>query len=280
MDQPDESAAHAGPETGLVAPLVNADRARNVTAELDSLFAEIGDLPPPPREVVDAPLTLPAIEPAASARSPLIGAVGALLTVLMVGGAVGILAQREQWLQPEAAQAARIMSAPVPPPPARAMAATAPETPLSAPSLEPSHTEANPPPPAPPPKQGVALAGAAPAILPIPRPAQIAVPSVAAPRLVATPERRQTQADACEALGPSAPSSCFAPALGAADNRLRRAFDAALSAGVPGQVMNRYRAEWDDQRRRAAREPLAVIESYQAMADELRDYAADAADPG
>jgi uncharacterized protein len=77
-------------------------------------------------------------------------------------------------------------------------------------------------------------------------------------------------------MPPMAQTLCRNPALGQADGRLRDAYDLALDAGVPLQLLGRYRAEWDGLRRRAAQEPGAVAESYDAMAAELKDAAAAA----
>lgn len=266
MTNPEDSAAPT-----------NADRARTVASELDSLFGQIGDLPPPSADMADDRLVLGAREDAPPPRRPLIGALGALATVILVGGAVGILAQRQQWLQPEAAaRTARVSMAvqPEAPSPRPAVSRTAPVPMAPSPTAP---AEASP--------AALEVAAATPPVRPaiVPAPTSTPAPSAAPPRVVSlsggpTVERfRDDLAQARDEVEPQGQPRALLPALDQADGRLRDAYDTALDAGVPPPVLGRYRAEWDSLRRRAAREPVAVIESYHAMADELHDYAAGAA---
>jgi hypothetical protein len=55
----------------------------------------------------------------------------------------------------------------------------------------------------------------------------------------------------------------------AADRRLRRAYAAAVKAGVARPVLVEYRDDWARLRRRAPREPARVVSGYGRMASAL-----------
>ncbi len=263
MTNPEDSAAP-----------VNADRARTVAAELDSLFGEIGDLPPPSADMADDRLVLRAPDDAPPPRRPLVGALGALATVILIGGAVGVLAQRQQWLQPEAAaRSARVSMAvqPAAPPPRPAVTGAAPVPMASSPAAP---AEVSPP--------ALAVAAAPAPVRPASAPTPAPAPDAAPPRVASLsggpPVERfgDDLAQDRDAIEPRGRPRSLLPVLDRADGRVRDAYVTALDAGVSMAVLSRYRAEWDDLRRRAPREPAVVIESYQAMTDELYGYAATA----
>ncbi len=257
----------AAASTISTAPPAAADRARTVASELDSLFAGIGDLPPPSVEA-DEDLTLSFAAPPPAPRRSMTATLGAVATVLLVGAAVGVLANRQQWLQPEAAASARAMSVAALPDPPR------PAAPLAAPAAAPANTPIATDAPA-----TAAVAAPVVAVAPTPpAPAPRRTASLETPR--AAEPRRADSVDRCAALAPLAQTLCRNPALGQADGRLRQAYDQAMEAGVPWPVLARYGAEWEGLRRRAPRDPDAVAESYDAMADELHDFADRAAGPG
>lgn len=257
-------------------PSGNAERARTVASELEDIFAGIGQLPPRSAAAADADFALPVAERAPVRRRSMMGTLGAVATVLLVGGAVGVLANREQWLQPEASRSARAMTVAVAPQrsvsPATLPAATPPVADAGAPTpLAPAAPAAN-----------VEVAPAAPtATRASPRvEAPIDTPRAAPPPNGVASLPSPDQVDDCASPAPAAQARCLSLALGEAEGRLRDAYDTALDARVPLAVLLQYRAEWDGLRRRAPREPDAVIESYDAMVDELQDYAADARGPG
>jgi hypothetical protein len=63
----------------------------------------------------------------------------------------------------------------------------------------------------------------------------------------------------------------------AADARLRRAYNSALSSGVSLPVMVGYRNEWSDLRKRASDQPERVVSRYNAMAGDLERYSEEPA---
>jgi len=87
------------------------------------------------------------------------------------------------------------------------------------------------------------------------------------------PARRRETAEA-----PSAEvcqgAQCRASSVMAADERLRRAFDSAVDAGVSQNVLVDYHDQWDELRRQAPQEPGAVAARYNQLAGELNSMAA------
>ena len=55
----------------------------------------------------------------------------------------------------------------------------------------------------------------------------------------------------------------------AADQRLRRAYHAAVEAGLPRRVLLSYRQDWADARKRATSNPGKLVARYHRLADEL-----------
>lgn len=101
-----------------------------------------------------------------------------------------------------------------------------------------------------------------------PRTPSFAVTGVPASAAVIEPPRR----DPCaEAPSLAAQMVCREPALAAADRRMRRAYDEALAAGVPAEMLALEQADWRDIREMAAqRSPRAVASIYRQRTDELR----------
>lgn len=245
------------------APATADDRARRVAAELQDIFGRSGEAPPPP-ETDDETLVLPAAEPSPAPRSRGM-LIGAAVTVLLFGGAVGLLVSREQnFPQTDSAPAETLKIDAAPdsqPNPAPAPAAPAP----------PPEAETPAPTPAPPAKAAAAPAPAAAPERETDAALRRRLAALEASRAAPPPP---SEVEDCRGLPPATRALCLNPALGDADARLGDAFETALDAGVPPPVLNRYRAEWAGLRRRSPREPDAVAESYEAMADELYDYAA------
>lgn len=78
---------------------------------------------------------------------------------------------------------------------------------------------------------------------------------------------------------------CRASSVMAADERLRRAYDWAVDAGVSPNVLTDYHDQWEQLRRQAPSEPAAVAARYDQLAGELNSMAAgrqrsDHAPPG
>jgi hypothetical protein len=90
------------------------------------------------------------------------------------------------------------------------------------------------------------------------------------------PQTRASFGDPCAVLEPPSRAACLFPVMREADRRLREAYETASQAGVPRSILSSYRNEWNGLRRRSAKEPYQVIDTYDAMAGELRQYAADA----
>lgn len=101
-----------------------------------------------------------------------------------------------------------------------------------------------------------------------PRTPSFAVTGLPASAAVIEPPRR----DPCaEAPSLAAQMVCRDPALAAADRRMRRAYDEALAAGVPAEILALEQSDWRDIREMAAqRSPRAVASIYRQRTDELR----------
>lgn len=67
---------------------------------------------------------------------------------------------------------------------------------------------------------------------------------------------------------------CRASSVMAADERLRRAYDWAVDAGVSPNVLTDYHAQWEQLRHQAPSEPAAVAARYDQLAGELNSMAA------
>lgn len=67
---------------------------------------------------------------------------------------------------------------------------------------------------------------------------------------------------------------CRPPSVTAADERLRRAYDSAVDAGVSRNVLDDYHDQWEQLRHQAPHEPGAVAARYHALAGELDSMAA------
>lgn len=100
---------------------------------------------------------------------------------------------------------------------------------------------------------------------PVRRPATVA--RKAAVKRSTKPARPKTTLAACGG------SRCTHSDVLAADRRLRRAYSAAIRAGVSRAVLVDYRNRWARLRHRAPREPALVVARYSAMARDLNRYA-------
>lgn len=69
-------------------------------------------------------------------------------------------------------------------------------------------------------------------------------------------------------------SHCRASSVMAADERLRRAYDWAVDAGVSPNVLTDYHDQWEQLRHQAPNEPAAVAARYDQLAGELNSMAA------
>lgn len=100
-----------------------------------------------------------------------------------------------------------------------------------------------------------------------PRTPELAVTGV--PASVATMDRPRR--DPCAgAPSPAAEMVCRDPDLAAADRRMRRAYDAAVAAGAPEDMLAFEQADWREIREMAARRsPRAVASIYRQRTDEL-----------
>lgn len=220
-------------------------------------------------------LTLPASEP--PPRASVGVGMAAFAVVLLVGGSVGLLMTREPKFPAVETAAPRAMNitdaAPAPSTPVSTAVAPAAPAPAIAPAAAATPAE---------------MAGSA--VVAEPPPPAVAPPAsrpaAAAPRLATLEARRPPapprldEAELCASLPPAARARCADPPLGDADARLADAFDNAVDAGVPWTVLRRYRAAWDGLRGRAARDPAAVANTYDLMAEELDDLSARAFGPG
>ncbi len=219
-------------------------------------------------------LTLPVSEP--PPRASVGVGIAAFAIVLLVGGSVALLMTREPRYPDVEPAAPRAMSI--------TEAAPAPSAPVST-AIAPAPAPATAPLAAAAPAQiaGSAAVTASP-LSPAAPPA--GRPAVAAPRLATLEARRPPppprldEADLCASLPPAARARCADRPLGDADARLADAFDNAVDAGVPWPVLRRYRAAWDGLRSRATRDPAAVANTYDVMAEELDDLSARAFGPG
>jgi len=90
----------------------------------------------------------------------------------------------------------------------------------------------------------------------------------------ARPDRRAPSRRASAATPCGADGRCGHADVMAADRRLRRAYAAAVRAGVSNAVLDDYRDRWSSLRRRAPEEPRRVTVGYRRLATELESEAA------
>lgn len=102
---------------------------------------------------------------------------------------------------------------------------------------------------------------------PAPRPEAAATP----PARDAAAREAPVRSDPCQgAASPAAELVCRDPDLAAADRRMRRAYEAAVAAGVPEEMLALEQADWREIREIAAsRSPRAVASIYRQRTDEL-----------
>lgn len=95
------------------------------------------------------------------------------------------------------------------------------------------------------------------------------------------PPRREAQsarraaanAASCAGLTGAAAQRCAYPKLLAADRRLRAAYEQAVQAKAPRQVLVSYQRRWSSLRRDSRRDPERVARAYDRLAGELRQAA-------
>ena len=150
-------------------------------------------------------------------------------------------------------------------PQAKALAALAPsaastEAPLAQAAAAPVAAAAQP--------QDLAVRGASKAAADVRRVHVLHRRAVRKPALVAA------HVGACGGLRGEARAWCSHRAVMAADDRLRRAYDRAIGAGVARPVLASYRARWANLRDRASASPGEVVAGYSAMANDLSRIAA------
>ena len=82
--------------------------------------------------------------------------------------------------------------------------------------------------------------------------------------------RAASSLESCAGLEERHHALCMRPAVLRADDRLRAAYDHAVHAGVSRQLLIAHRSHWSRRRRKAARDPQAVIDGYDRIGQELR----------
>jgi hypothetical protein len=133
-----------------------------------------------------------------------------------------------------------------------------------------------PPTPAPAPVLAAAPAATVPPAEAPPSPVQAGppapVPRRVAPRPAAQPARREAPPAAHHGRCPrfATEAWCLHGTIMAADDQLRDAYDAAVRAGVPRDIMVDVRSDWKKLRGRANRDPQALIRGYALLTQELR----------
>jgi hypothetical protein len=123
-----------------------------------------------------------------------------------------------------------------------------------------------------------ALAAETPAPIPAAEPATIRLATRAAARDNVRPARvRDVGSERPTAAPPLCPTgeSCRAAVLDA-DRHLREAYARAVRLGVPHYVLVQYRDRWADLREQAIDRPGSLVQSYGALARELRQETAEA----
>jgi hypothetical protein len=228
-----------------------ADGRSSVTSELEAIFAPLPRLAPP----IEQPASPKA---AAATRGPgrWFGLVGAVVLAALIGSLVFLTPVVRQ-APPQPAPKAVSATFLAPPPTANSVAVQPAPPHRAVPTVKP--------------KAAPARASHQPKLIPAEAPHHDKVtttPAALKPKVA--PDRAQQQT-----ASPSCPRSateawCLQGTVVTADTELRDAYDKAVQAGVDRRALVDIRNDWKRLRKRANKDPRALIRGYAALTQELR----------